>query len=206
MADFGGPEQAASQSPKVNVGLFVEAIFDGGTERVWSGPFDISWGGNTFIGAGDLLGVSRIPETTELRSNKVDIVLSGIPTTFLTPALTEHYQGRDAFLYYGFLDDEGVLLDDPTLIGGFIMDVMRITETGDTAIISLSLESRLAILDKSSPRRLTFEDQLLNFPGDLGLEFVATSVKPDPGFAKANISGGTSGTAGGRTGPGGFLF
>ena len=196
MSRLDGTQRAQSISEKVHVGLFVEMIFDLSTDRLWTGPYDISWGGNTWTGAGGMLGVSRVPETSELKAHGVNVVLSGVPTSMITTALDENYQGRTANLYYGFFDDDGAVIGTPTKIGGFIMDVMRITEGGDVSVITMSLESRLAILDRVSPRRLTFEDQLLDFPGDLGLEFIASSTRLDPGFGIANISGGATGTTG----------
>ena len=53
------------------------------------------------------------------------------------------------------------------------MDTMGIEDTGDTANISLTAESRLIDLERSRERRYTSEDQKIDYPNDKGLEFIA---------------------------------
>jgi hypothetical protein len=53
------------------------------------------------------------------------------------------------------------------------MDVMGIEDSGDTANINVTAESRLIDLERSRERRYTSEDQKINYPNDKGLEFIA---------------------------------
>jgi len=53
------------------------------------------------------------------------------------------------------------------------MDTMSIKDSGDTANISLTAESRLIDLERSRERRYTSEDQKIDYPNDKGLEFIA---------------------------------
>ena len=52
------------------------------------------------------------------------------------------------------------------------MDVMTITDTGDSISISLTVESELRALEKPSERRYTPEDQKIDYPFDKGFDFV----------------------------------
>jgi hypothetical protein len=52
------------------------------------------------------------------------------------------------------------------------MDVMNIQEGAETCLITLKLESRLITFEKASNRMYTLEDQKVDFPNDIGFEFI----------------------------------
>ena len=52
------------------------------------------------------------------------------------------------------------------------MDVMTISDTGETANIRISAESKLIDLDRSRERRYTSEDLKIDFSDDKGLEYI----------------------------------
>jgi len=71
-----------------------------------------------------------------------------------------------------------IIISDPyTIFDGF-MDVMELSDSGDKANINLRCESQLISLQKTNTRRYTPEDQKIDFPDDLGLEYV-TSIQDD---------------------------
>ena len=49
---------------------------------------------------------------------------------------------------------------------------MNIQEGSETCLITLKLESRLITFEKSSNRMYTLEDQKVDFPNDVGFEFI----------------------------------
>ena len=151
----------------------VDLAFDGGHFVPWTGYGDITFGGTTFIGGGDFLGISQISETFEIQANGINITLSGIPSDLISSALNETYQGRPAKLYLGLLDANGAVVADPYLMFSGRMDTMGIEDSGDTANIGLTAESRLIDLERSRERRYTSEDQKIDYPNDKGLEFIA---------------------------------
>jgi len=84
------------------------------------------------------------------------------------------------------------------------MDTCEIAEGGDTAVIALTAESRLLDLNRSRERRYQKQDQAIDFPGDLGFDYVPSlqqlSVvwgKATPTSAPAAPSGGGGGSRGG---------
>jgi len=152
--------------------LAIKLLFDSGTIRFWTGYGDISFGSETYLGTGNLLGFSTVEETSEIAARGAKITLDGIDTTLVSLALTESYQGRQGLIYLGALSSQAVVAD-PVLIFDGRMDVMAIEDNGDTVNISLSLESRLIDLERSRVRRYTTEDQKINFPNDRGFDYVA---------------------------------
>ncbi len=62
---------------------------------------------------------------------------------------------------------------DPVGPFQYIMDTFLIDDTPGQGAITLSAESYLASLERARLRRYTHEDQQIEFPGDMGLEYVA---------------------------------
>ena len=55
--------------------------------RLWTGAGELAWNGQTFTGAGSLLGISPIEETGEVRAVGFAVKLSGLPSEILSLAL-----------------------------------------------------------------------------------------------------------------------
>lgn len=165
--------EAATLAPVVCPILLVECLFDSGAVRMWSGIGDLSWNAATWIGTGNLLGLSAIEETRELRATGVDVSLSGVPSDLLSLALSEPYSDRPCNVYIGAVDtNTGALIADPYRAFSGRMDVMRIDDGGDTALITLSVESKLIDLERPRERRYETADHELDYPGDKFFEFV----------------------------------
>ena len=153
--------------------MAVDLAFDGGNFLTWTGYGNIEFGGNTYIGSGDILTVGAVNESSEIKANGIQVTLSGIPTDLISSALTDPYQGRSAKLFLGIIND-GVVVADPYMIFKGSMDLMTIDDGGDLATIALTAESRLIDLDRARERRFTSEDQKIDFPNDKGLEFITS--------------------------------
>ncbi len=163
----------ALQADRVYPLLLAEMLFDSGALRLWNGVGDLTALGETWTGTGLMLSISPMEETAEIRATGVNIVLSGIPSAIVSIALAEDYQGRSASVYIGAFDaSTGAVITDP--IKGFsgLIDTMPIEENGETATIAISVESRLIRLEDASLRRLTAQDQKVEFPNDTGLDHV----------------------------------
>lgn len=68
----------------------------------------------------------------------------------------------------------GNVLADPVGPYEYRMDSFSIDDTPPFPRITLKAESYLASLTRARPRRYTHEDQQIEFPGDLGLEYAAS--------------------------------
>lgn len=151
--------------------LAVDLAFDGGNLRLWTGVGDLTIDGNTYTGAGTLLSISNIEETAEIAAKGATLVLSGIPSSILSSALTEPYQGRLCAVHFGIVDG-----NSSEIFEGF-MDQMVIDEGPETCTVTLTVENRLVDLER--PRVLRFTDQSqqarlsrLGVTTDKGLQFV----------------------------------
>lgn len=153
--------------------LMASFHFEESTDRAWSGVGQLIWDGHTWYGAGTLGKVSTVEETTELRATGASFQLSGIPADLIEKVSTYPVQGKKARLYLGFMDaDFKTLIMDPVLIFDGRMDTVEISDSGDTASVTLTAESRLRDLERVRTRRYTDADQQSRFPGDKGFEYV----------------------------------
>ena len=197
--DISSANIAASQAETIHPVLFVELLFDGGPVRMHSELGTITWGGNDFSGLGTFGGITPADEQSELARTPITLTLSGVPATdpdansvILAALLNEHYQGRTATVYQGYLNTETrALVDDPFILYRGRMDTPSF-EQGETLTVQLTVESRFAAWDRPQERRYNNADQTSRYPGDRGLEFVEQVVErqitwgiPSPGGAVA---------------------
>jgi len=126
---------------------------------------------NTYLGAGQLLNISTVEETTEIQAVGANFTLSGIKSEYLSLALQTPYQGRECKVYFGNLAT-GVAPAFLEIFSGE-MDQMNIVEASDTCTIAVTAENALIKLERPVVRRLTNIDQQSRYPTDKGLEYVA---------------------------------
>lgn len=127
----------------------------------------------TWTGGGDLLEISTITETTSLQANGVSIKISGFNTSLISEALTNPvYPNSVCNVYYapyqikvqenittGTTTISTTDSGEPPLFFSGLLDTMQIVDSGDSATLSLNLESRLSTFDRSKPNRFTYENQ-----------------------------------------------
>lgn len=159
--------------------LLTECLFDSGTVRFWNGLGNLTALGDVFTGAANLLAISDYDETQRLEAQGLTLTLSGISSSILAIALAEPYQGRQCKVYIGALNAAGALVSDPYQIFSGFMDVMEITESGDTCTIAVKAENKLLLLSRTKERRYTAEDQKAEYPGDQGFDFVTSLQNKD---------------------------
>lgn len=150
----------------------VKLNFDSGDLRLWTGYGDITVDSETYTGGGQVLNISQIEETVEVAARGISMSLNGVDSSLISLALSENYQTRSAKVYLGVLSSGAVLASPYQLFDGR-MDVLTIDDTGETATITMTAESRLIDLERPRLRRYTSEDQKLRHPNDTGLDFVA---------------------------------
>lgn len=183
-------------APRLQPVLLCDFEFDGGTVRLWNGLGELTANGETYTGAGHLLSVSDYQEKQRLEAIGMTFTLSGISSSIMSIALGDDYQGRPCTLYFGvipMLENSNINTEADAILqaedgssittettGGIVtytqfsgfMDVMQISEGGDTCSISVSAESKAIILSRVKERRYTDADQRSQYPDDKGLEFV----------------------------------
>ena len=177
----------------------VELNFDGSDVlRLWTGVGTLNVQGVDWIGAGTLLSISTIEETTETAARGADIGITGLPSEVLSLALSTPYQGRTCKIYFGLFkaakiikeDSSFLLLEDGSKIyledlnSGFTeifcgyMDQMNLSEDSDTGTIQVSVENKLIDLERARVARYTAEYQrsrdIAGASTDAGFDFVVS--------------------------------
>ena len=86
----------------INPFFAVEMNFDNNNIlRLWTGVGTLTFNGQDWAGAGTLLGISAVEETTETAARGADITITGMPSEVLALALSTPYQGRTCKIYFG---------------------------------------------------------------------------------------------------------
>ena len=153
--------------------MLVALEFDSATVRLWSGIGSKTIGGDVFTGAGSMMSIGPAEETLAIKSTGASIILTGISSANLALALNEDYQDRVATVWLGFVDSSGVYIDRVQIFKGR-MDLISITENGDTSTVTINIENILIALERTRERRFTDEDQQKEFSGDLGFSHVTS--------------------------------
>lgn len=175
----------------------VKAQFDTETLYLWTGKGNVEIDGQSYIGAGQFLGISGIDDTLELKSSGVSVQLAGMDTTVLNLALSEDYQNRKLEIYLGYLSGgTDIVAGKMTLFSGR-MTSMTIKDDPSGAIISVEAENRLIDLTKPSNLRYTKESQQYIASGDTCFNRVAGLQDKEIIWGKSTSTGGTTGTSSG---------
>lgn len=162
----------ALAAPIVRPVIFYEGQFATGTLRLWSGLGDFTWNGQTWTGAGQLIGIAPVEEVSDVRAVGFGVSLSAEASAILSLNLGAARQGLPGKVWLGVFDAAGALIADPYLTFSGRFDVPDIVYQGEQSTIQARYESRLIDLDRPRLRRYTDEDQRLDFPTDPGFEFV----------------------------------
>ena len=121
---------------------FIKLEFPSATTHLNSSDRNITFDSQSYLGAGTIGTLSDIEETSELQANGLKLTLTGIPSTYVSIALTTEYQGSSATVYLGFLNSSYALVDDPFVIFVGKVDTMAIS-LSDTATIELDIEGNI---------------------------------------------------------------
>ncbi len=101
--------------------------------------------------------------------------LSGLDSSILSSSISQDSEGGVVKLYFGVLtttDNATAVVDSPYQLFEGSLDTIQITETGESAMITVTVENKLIMLERPRNRRYTDQDQKNLFAGDKGLEFV----------------------------------
>ena len=164
----------ALSSEHVALVTFAKLEFPSGTLYVHNSIGTYTWGGEDWLGTGDLGEISQIEEGADVSPYKLTLSLSGLDPNVSAAALTEDYYLQPVTVYLGVLDSSDDLIADPTVVWEGAMDQMIVSvgaESGD--VISLTAESELARFNKASNLKYTSAQLQKDFAGDLGFDLMA---------------------------------
>lgn len=160
--------------------MFVECDFQSGFVRMWSGFGPLVWNGLTWVGGGELMGISQIEETRSIEATSIGLTLSGVPSAMVSVAYNDFSQGRSCKVWLGAMDvTAGTVIVDPIQIFAGRMDTISDQDDGQTSTISVTAESNLTDLDRLRVRYFTDQDQQRIFGGDRSMRYMS-SVQDRP--------------------------
>jgi hypothetical protein len=159
----------ALAQPEVEPFYAVEVDLDSGPLRLWTGYGDRTIEGNVYTGGGDLMGISGLEEVADLSAKEITLTLSGIPSSVVSLALTEPYQRRKVRVLWGVRGETSVV----EVFSGNL-NQMVIEDGPDFGTITVTVDSRLVELERSSKRRYTSESHKTRYATDTFFDFVAT--------------------------------
>lgn len=154
----------------------VELDFPAQFLRLNNSAVTFAWNGYDWLGVGRLGAIDWISEGADLQARGLAMRITGIDPAAISIALGTQYQGRSCKVWAAPLTAAHAIIADPVLIFWGRMDTMDI-DLGETATITVNAESRLADWDRPRVRRYNHEDQQIDYPGDLGFEFVPQMVE-----------------------------
>jgi hypothetical protein len=173
---------------------------------LWTGYGTLTYNGIGYLGLGTLGTISPVQETTDLSARGITMQLSGVPTAMVYDALTEDYQGRTCSVMFGALSPTAGLIASPITVFSGRMDVMQISDDGQSSLITMSAENKLIDFKRTREIRYTDEDQQTLFPTyasitmpDLGLEFVNAIQEKTIYWGNQNHTNGSNWNGGGET-------
>ena len=182
--------QSAVTADLVRPIILVQCAFDSGNLNLWNGVGNLTVSSVDYVGAGTLLAIGEIAETSELQANGITVTLSGITDPLLAKARDEDYQGRELKVLLGAMDASNGVISTPVNVFSGFMDTMVINDSSETATIQIAVENRLIGFERTRVRRYTAEDQLIDFPSDKGLEFVADMDEKEIVWGRSGVVGG----------------
>lgn len=153
--------------------IMLDLTLTTGVQYVWSGWGTITYNSNTYFGVGSLGSIGDISEGTEVKADGTTITLSGIDPTLLDDCLNDIQLGAPVTIWFALLSG-GALLGTPYPLFVGTVDKPTIPISPDTIAITLSLENRMANLQRPSNRRYTSTDQMYFYPADSGFNWVET--------------------------------
>lgn len=156
---------------------FLEMYF-ATTERACTWGRHLTWGGNTYLAAGNLLTLPDISESTAMQAGSVDIVLSGVNQANIAVALTENFIEKRVVIRRGFIDTADQLIIDPVIKFDGRIDSWRLAEDADngTSTITWTAASHWVDFERTNGRTTNDKEHQVLFPGDRFFEYAAETV------------------------------
>lgn len=103
---------AAIQAGRVDIALLFEGRFKNGMVNIWTGLGDLDYDGKIWSGVGQLLGLSPVEETDEVKASGITVSLTGVRPSDIALALAEMERGLPGVVWLALfaLDGSGEIV------------------------------------------------------------------------------------------------
>lgn len=156
---------------------FVFMDFETGPLYMWTGIGPVSWNGHTWQGVGHLGNVTGLSEATDSQSTGPTFSLNGAPASVVSLVFGDNYNGRTVKAWIGMRDtNTDAITADPYPVFVGRMDMLEIArDDGQTCDIAVHAESKNYAPNQADDRRWNDGDQQIDFPGDTGFAYLAST-------------------------------
>ena len=187
-----GTAQARLTSAVVGAHWLAELDFTTGMQRFTTAPVNVV-SGSTYLGLGQAFSVGTLSESADISATKITLGLSVVDAAMVSGALgaVDTYRGRAVRLYLQLFDDKFAPAGAKVLRwSGYMNPVaIKITKGGDGSSSGrVDLPCTRAGMSRARTYqglRLTHAQQILRFPGDLGIQYLADIIdKPATWLSK----------------------
>jgi len=162
----------AAISASFEPAIFVQMTFSTGTANMWTGAGPVSWNSLTWTGMGSFLSLGQqIEEGSTVEARGVIISLSGIDPTLLSESLNDLQLGLPVQIWLAAMSG-GAPVNSPVLLWSGVTDQPNVRLSATSATIDINCENLLVTLNVPVDRRYTQQDQQMDWPGDVGFNFV----------------------------------
>lgn len=145
---------------------------------------DISYGGNTYIAAGALLGFDSVEENIGFEIEKLTINIGGIEPLpgdsepFIKKILGLDYVDREVRIRRAYYNVKGDYVDQVLLYSGYISSANAASALGDQgAAVSIETSNNWTDFTRRNGRFTNLTSQQAHFPSDLGFEYAVQVQK-----------------------------
>lgn len=181
MTTYSDPVEAQLAGRTLAVLPLVFMDFVDAPRRWWPGFGDlVTSDGNTWQGTGNLISLDGLDEDTGTSATPMTFTLSGVDADTVTLArnASDRVKGRRVTVYLQFFDAATwATIDAPDVFKIATMEQMRVTTEGpSTRRITVTAEGLWAGRNRPPYGLLSDRDQNARFPGDRGLEQMASLV------------------------------
>ena len=169
------------------VAWLVELQFSSGPVYYTTAPMAVVALGHTFLGLGDLAGVSDVGESENTGAEQLALAFRLVNPALLAATLgnVEGYRGRTARLWLQLFDEAFQPAGAPVLRWSGVMDKVQVSRSpapqgggaGSGHIELQCSRSGMARARNVEGLRLSHAQQQQRFPSDLGLQYVQTLIE-----------------------------
>ena len=152
-----------------------------------TGYTNITYNGDTYLPGSNIIGLSAVEETKDVKTNSVTIQLNGLPNTIIAALENVNAIGGIVTIYQAFWNDENGAIEGQVyqkwqgIINSHSVDEEN-TNEGD---VNISIECKNivgALLDTKSGRFTSDSSFKQYTSNDASMEFVASMVNFNPRF------------------------
>ena len=169
----------AATSGHVRPVNFAQLDFDTATVYCHDGLGTFTWGGQNWLGVGQMGNVNRVQEAETINPYKLELTLSGLDPTLANEALNNQPYNRAISLFIGFLDASEQLVADPDEMWSGTIQQMNLT-AGENNTCTIIAESDLIKLEKTNGYLFNDRSQQDRFTDDVLFEYQSQIIDAKP--------------------------